>query len=50
MFDIQAKTKSKYYDLIVLLYLEDKTGSTEKTIVGTHRKVVADRVGTNVRK
>jgi hypothetical protein len=35
MLDIQATTKSKFYDHIVLLYLG---------------KVVADRAGTNIRK
>jgi hypothetical protein len=54
MFDIQATTKSKYYDHIVFAILSiffiDKTGSTEKLFLGPNRKVIADRAGTNVRK
>jgi hypothetical protein len=35
---------------ILSIFYIDKTGSTEKQFLGPHRKVVADRAGTNVRK
>jgi hypothetical protein len=58
MFDIQATTKSKYYDhilnpedvviggLFLSIFYIDKTGSTETQFLGLNRKVVADIAGT----